>query len=143
MGQVEIGRRHRRKHTCICSTSQPKQDYAQRRDQPECSCPGGKSLPLIKAYPRGKAGVNGGGKHAVPPRGGLTGAGGSATITDSDPAEYLAVHTKKVDEAIMANHLSALKRARQTERRTARNRANTSTLRSQLRELRVTIEKGD
>ena len=43
----------------------------------------------------------------------------------------------------MANHLSALKRARQTERRTARNRANTSTLRSQLRDLRETIEKGD
>jgi len=43
----------------------------------------------------------------------------------------------------MANHLSALKRARQTERRTARNRANTSTLRTQLRELRETIAKGD
>src|SRR5208282_4521426 len=28
-----------------------KQDYASRRDQPECSCPGGKSLPLTKAYP--------------------------------------------------------------------------------------------
>jgi small subunit ribosomal protein S20 len=43
----------------------------------------------------------------------------------------------------MANHLSALKRARQTERRTTRNRANTSSLRSQLRELRETIAKGD
>jgi len=43
----------------------------------------------------------------------------------------------------MANHASALKRARQTERRTARNRANTSTLRTQLRDLRETIEKGD
>ena len=43
----------------------------------------------------------------------------------------------------MANHLSAVKRARQTERRTARNRANTSSLRTQLRELRETIEKGD
>ena len=43
----------------------------------------------------------------------------------------------------MANHLSALKRARQTEHRTARNRANTSSLRSQLRELRETITKGD
>ncbi|HZQ94312.1 MAG TPA: 30S ribosomal protein S20 [Candidatus Sulfotelmatobacter sp.] len=43
----------------------------------------------------------------------------------------------------MANHLSALKRARQTERRTARNRANTSSLRSQLRELRETLAKGD
>ena len=36
----------------------------------------------------------------------------------------------------MANHLSALKRARQTERRTVRNRANTSSLRTQLRDLR-------
>jgi len=43
----------------------------------------------------------------------------------------------------MANHLSALKRARQTERRTARNRANTSRLRGALRELRETIAKGD
>jgi len=43
----------------------------------------------------------------------------------------------------MANHLSALKRARQTERRTTRNRANTSTLRTQLRDLRETIAKGD
>jgi small subunit ribosomal protein S20 len=43
----------------------------------------------------------------------------------------------------MANHLSALKRARQTESRTARNRANTSSLRTQLRDLRETITKGD
>ena len=43
----------------------------------------------------------------------------------------------------MANHLSALKRARQTERRTAQNRANASSLRTQLRELRETIAKGD
>jgi small subunit ribosomal protein S20 len=43
----------------------------------------------------------------------------------------------------MANHLSALKRARQTTKRTAINRANTSTLRTQLRELRETIEKDD
>lgn len=43
----------------------------------------------------------------------------------------------------MANHFSALKRARQTERRTARNRSNTSRLRTQLRELREAIEKGD
>ena len=43
----------------------------------------------------------------------------------------------------MANHLSAVKRARQTERRTTRNRANTSTLRTQLRDLRETIAKGD
>ena len=43
----------------------------------------------------------------------------------------------------MANHFSALKRARQTEKRTATNRANTSRLRTQLRDLRESIEKGD
>jgi small subunit ribosomal protein S20 len=43
----------------------------------------------------------------------------------------------------MANHYSALKRARQTEKRTARNRANTSRLRSALRTLRESLEKGD
>jgi small subunit ribosomal protein S20 len=43
----------------------------------------------------------------------------------------------------MANHFSALKRARQTERRTTRNRANTSRLRSALRDLRESLAKGD
>src|SRR5438094_9312188 len=43
----------------------------------------------------------------------------------------------------MANHFSALKRARQTEKRTARNRANTSRLRGQLRQLRESLAKGD
>jgi small subunit ribosomal protein S20 len=43
----------------------------------------------------------------------------------------------------MANHFSALKRARQTEKRTATNRANASRLRTALRNLRETIEKGD
>jgi len=43
----------------------------------------------------------------------------------------------------MANHQSALKRARQTERRTTRNRANTSSMRTQLRDLREAIAKGD
>ena len=33
----------------------------------------------------------------------------------------------------MANHFSALKRARQTEKRTSTNRANTNTLRTQIR----------
>ena len=37
----------------------------------------------------------------------------------------------------MANHLSALKRARQTEKRTATNRINTSRLRGVLREMRA------
>jgi small subunit ribosomal protein S20 len=41
----------------------------------------------------------------------------------------------------MANHFSALKRARQTEKRTARNRANTSRLRSSLRQLREALGK--
>ena len=43
----------------------------------------------------------------------------------------------------MANHFSALKRARQTEKRTARNRANSSQLRTALRSLRESLEKGD
>ena len=43
----------------------------------------------------------------------------------------------------MANHFSALKRARQTERRTARNRANTSQTRTALREMREAFDKGD
>jgi small subunit ribosomal protein S20 len=43
----------------------------------------------------------------------------------------------------MANHFSALKRARQTETKTTRNRANKSRLRSALRSLREAIAKGD
>jgi small subunit ribosomal protein S20 len=43
----------------------------------------------------------------------------------------------------MANHFSALKRTRQTEKRTARNRANASQLRTALRNLRESLEKGD
>jgi small subunit ribosomal protein S20 len=43
----------------------------------------------------------------------------------------------------MANHFSALKRARQTETRTTRNRANTSRLRTALRSLRETLAEGD
>jgi small subunit ribosomal protein S20 len=43
----------------------------------------------------------------------------------------------------MANHFSALKRARQTEKRTARNRGNTSRLRSQLRAFRESLAKAD
>jgi len=43
----------------------------------------------------------------------------------------------------MANHFSALKRARQTEKRSARNRSNTSRLRTALRELRESMAKGD
>ena len=43
----------------------------------------------------------------------------------------------------MANHFSALKRARQTTKRTARNRQNSSQLRTSLRTLRESLEKGD
>jgi small subunit ribosomal protein S20 len=43
----------------------------------------------------------------------------------------------------MANHVSALKRARQTETRTAVNRANRSRFRSSLRLLREALQKGD
>jgi small subunit ribosomal protein S20 len=43
----------------------------------------------------------------------------------------------------MANHFSALKRARQTTKRTVRNRANTSQLNTALRGMRESLEKGD
>jgi small subunit ribosomal protein S20 len=43
----------------------------------------------------------------------------------------------------MANHLSALKRDRQTQKRTATNRANRSRLRTSLRQLRDSLAKGD
>ena len=43
----------------------------------------------------------------------------------------------------MANHFSALKRARQTTKRTARNHANASRLRTQLRAFREALAKGD
>jgi small subunit ribosomal protein S20 len=45
--------------------------------------------------------------------------------------------------ANMADHFSALKRARQTETKTTRNRANKSRLRSTLRSLREAIAKND
>ncbi len=43
----------------------------------------------------------------------------------------------------MANHVSSLKRARQTETRTAVNRANKSRVRTSLRSLREALTKGD
>ena len=43
----------------------------------------------------------------------------------------------------MANHVSSLKRARQTEAKTAVNRSNRSKLRGTLRQLREAILKGD
>jgi len=43
----------------------------------------------------------------------------------------------------MANHFSALKRARQTRRRTARNRNNKGVLRAGLREIREVLAAGN
>jgi small subunit ribosomal protein S20 len=43
----------------------------------------------------------------------------------------------------MANHVSALKRTRQTERRTAVNRGNRSQIRTSLRAMREALTKGD
>lgn len=43
----------------------------------------------------------------------------------------------------MANHVSSLKRARQTERKTVVNRANKSRVRTSLRAMREAIHKGD
>jgi len=43
----------------------------------------------------------------------------------------------------MANHVSALKRVRQTETRTAVNRANRSHMRTSLRAMREALVKGD
>ncbi len=43
----------------------------------------------------------------------------------------------------MANHFSALKRARQSEKRTTRNRANKSRLRTELRHLRESLAAGE
>jgi small subunit ribosomal protein S20 len=43
----------------------------------------------------------------------------------------------------MANHVSSLKRARQTTKRTAVNRSNRTQFRSSLRALREAIQKGD
>jgi small subunit ribosomal protein S20 len=43
----------------------------------------------------------------------------------------------------MANHVSSLKRARETETRTAVNRANRTSVRTSLRNLREALAKGD
>ena len=43
----------------------------------------------------------------------------------------------------MANHVSSLKRARQTETRTTANRASRSRVRTSLRALREALAKGD
>lgn len=43
----------------------------------------------------------------------------------------------------MANHFSALKRARQTEKRTAQNRANKSSFRTGLQKFRKALKSDD
>ena len=43
----------------------------------------------------------------------------------------------------MANHFSALKRARQTEKRTTQNRTNKSRFRTALRKFRAALQAGD
>jgi small subunit ribosomal protein S20 len=53
------------------------------------------------------------------------------------------ISTKREFRTTMANHVSALKRARQTEKRTGVNRSNKSRVRSSLRALREAIQKGD
>ena len=73
---------------------------------------------------------------------GLTARERSPYNMEFGPAR-ISLSTNEGNEPAMANHLSALKRARQTTKRTATNRANTSSLRTQLRLLRETIEKGD
>jgi small subunit ribosomal protein S20 len=53
------------------------------------------------------------------------------------------ISTKESLETAMANHVSALKRVHQTERRTTVNRANKSRIRGSLRALREAIQMGD
>src|SRR2546423_15620385 len=67
----------------------------------------------------------------------------SSRIGYSEPTGSPLGTLQKRHSLVMANHFSALKRARQTERRTLRNRANTSRLRSALRDLREAVTKGD
>lgn len=55
----------------------------------------------------------------------------------------LPIHLKERFVPFMANHVSALKRARQTEKRTAVNRANRTRFRSSLRALREALQQGD
>ncbi len=52
-------------------------------------------------------------------------------------------HKPNAKRVLMANHVSSLKRARQTIGKTATNRANKSKLRGTLRTLREAIAKGD
>jgi small subunit ribosomal protein S20 len=51
--------------------------------------------------------------------------------------------SKARSDSLMANHVSALKRARQTTKKTAVNRSNKTHFRTTLRALREAIQKGD
>jgi len=54
------------------------------------------------------------------------------------------IHSEReIEETLMANHVSALKRARQTEKKSAVNRSNRSNVRTSLRALREAIQQGD
>jgi small subunit ribosomal protein S20 len=53
------------------------------------------------------------------------------------------ISTKREFRTTMANHVSALKRVRQTEKKTAVNRSNKSRIRGSLRALREAIHNGD
>src|SRR5262245_45582646 len=72
----------------------------------------------------------------------------AARLTHEDTAPYNQCFTYLFENFRgitdnMANHVSALKRARQTERRTAVNRANKSRLRNALRAFRESLAKAD
>src|ERR1700753_3843967 len=61
-----------------------------------------------------------------------------------ESAVCIAPETKDIFvRKLMANHVSSLKRARQTERKTAANRPNKSRVRGSLRLLREALQKGD
>jgi small subunit ribosomal protein S20 len=60
----------------------------------------------------------------------------------SDSAS-LSLKTGQIEGRIMANHVSALKRARQTVTRTEVNRANRSRMRTSLRAMREALATGD
>ena len=50
---------------------------------------------------------------------------------------------QRKEKVFMANHVSSLKRARQTVKRTAVNRANRSKLRNGLRAMREALQQND
>src|SRR5262245_15241377 len=65
------------------------------------------------------------------------------TPSKINPSAYFRKNFYEEPTSNMANHYSALKRARQTTTRTAQNRANTSRLRTALRKFRAALQAGD